>query len=91
MSVEHRFIRNPDVSCRPEEPEGGILYHPIDDRIELVNMTGLTIWRLLQGRTLEEIVLEMKDCFDDPPEEQLEKDVKEFLDRLVEIRFVIQK
>lgn len=91
MKDEQRFIRNPDVSCRPEEPEGAILYNPVEDLIEVVNMTGLTIWRLLQGRTIAEIILEMKAFFEEVPDEQLDLDAREFVNHLVKRKFILRQ
>ena len=88
MSGERRYSQNPDVSCRPEEPEGGILYNPVEDAIEMINMTGLTIWRLLQERTIGEIVSQVRDIFEGVPEDQLEDDVKAFIMHLVDRRFI---
>lgn len=88
MQAEQEYFQNPDVSCRPEEPEGGILYNPVEDAIELVNMTGLTIWRFVKGTSIRQIAKEMSEVFDNIPSDQLEADIKEFVLHLVEKGFI---
>ncbi|MBN1879714.1 PqqD family protein [bacterium] len=91
MNRQSIYDQNPDVSCRPEEPEGGILYNPTEDTIELVNFTGLTIWRLLDGKSIPEIVSEMLGMFDGISEDALKEDVTEFILHLVDKRFIKER
>ena len=82
------LCKNPDVSCRPEKPEGAILFNPVEDKIELLNMTGLTIWELVDNNTIGDISEGLIEIFGDVSREELEKDVIEFIDNLVEKGFV---
>ena len=87
-SEERRFYKNADVSCRPEEPEGAILYNAREDRIELLNLSGLLIWNRIDGSTLHNIAEEVTKIFEDSSFSEVKKDVEEFLINLSEKGFV---
>lgn len=83
-----RYIVNPDVSCR-EEVDGALLYNPDTDRVLVVNTTGLLIWQVLeQPHTLEEVVAILLERCDNVPQDQVHRDVGDFIARLQERGFI---
>jgi len=84
MTHAERYLANPDVSCREEEPnEGAILFNPDTDAILVINPTGLLIWRALeQPRTQEEIVSYLMETCEGVPADQVAEDVDLFLQSL---------
>jgi hypothetical protein len=84
MTHAERYLANPDVSCREEEPnEGAILFNPDTDAILVINPTGLLIWRALeQPRTQEEIVSYLMEACEGVPADQVAEDVDAFLQSL---------
>jgi hypothetical protein len=84
-----RFIRNPDVNLRDEDEDGGLLFNPDTDRIQLVSRTGLFIWKILdQSLTLDEITASLKDGFSDVPDQEVRGDVEDFIQQMVERGFI---
>jgi hypothetical protein len=91
MSEAKRYLANPDVSCREEEPEeGAILFNPDTDAILVINPTGLLIWRVLEEkpRMQGEIVTHLMENCDDVPTDQVAADVDAFLQALLPGGFV---
>jgi hypothetical protein len=88
--VKFRFLRNPDVVLREEDPdEGALLFNPDTNQVKVINTTGLFIWRQCGiARTLDEIVAEVQKGFDDVPSEQVAHDVKEFVDNMLASGFI---
>jgi hypothetical protein len=83
-----RYIVNQDVNLREQDANGALLYNPDSDRVQLVNSTGLFIWKLCeQGRTVNEIVTALQADFDDVPFEAITTDVEEFVAVMVDSDF----
>jgi len=81
MSENKKFMANPDVSCRIEDEDGAILFNPDSDSTQVINPIGLDIWRSVERhpRFLSEVVAHIKDLYEDAPENEVEKDVEEFV------------
>jgi hypothetical protein len=89
MSDARRYLANPDVSCREEEPEGALLFNPDTEAIMVVNSTGLLIWQVLdQPRTLDEIVAHLLEVCEDIPMDRVTADVSEFVQALESRGFI---
>lgn len=84
-----RYIQNPDVNLREEDEDGGLLYDPDTDRVQLLNSTGLYIWKLCaQGRTASEISAALKAEFDEVPQGEVAADVEEFISQMTDSGFI---
>ena len=61
-SVATRFLRNPDVVLREEDPEeGALLFNPDTNQVKVINTTGLFIWQQCgEAHTLDEIISEVQ-------------------------------
>ena len=81
MSENNKFMANPDVSCRVEDEDGAILFNPDNDSTQVINSIGLDIWRSVGKlpRTLSEVVSHIRDIYTDAPEDNVEKDVNDFV------------
>ncbi len=81
MSKKTKFLVNPDVSCRIEDDDGAILFNPDSDSAQIVNTIGLDIWRALEKlpKTLDEVVSNIKDIYENAPSDDVEKDVISFV------------
>jgi hypothetical protein len=88
--VETCFLRNPDVGVREEDPdEGALLFNPDTNRIQVINTTGLFIWKQCgEVHTLDEIITEVQKGFDDVPVELVAEDVRQFIDKMVASGFI---
>jgi hypothetical protein len=87
--VSPRYIRNPDVVLREEDPDGGLLFNPDTDQIRVLNVTGLFVWKLCDGsHDLPGIVAAMRESFDGVPEEQVASQVTEFIDEMMATGFI---
>ncbi len=85
-----RYLRNPDVVLREEDPdEGGLLFNPDTNQVKVINTTGLLIWQTC-GRvtTLDWIVAAVRENFDEVPSDQVAQDVQEFLEGMLESGFI---
>jgi hypothetical protein len=89
-SVATCYLKNPDVGLREEDPdEGALLFNPDTNRIQVINTTGLFIWKQCdEVHTLDEIVAEVQKGFEDVPLEQVAQDVQQFVDRMVASGFI---
>jgi hypothetical protein len=84
-----RYIVNPDVNLREEDEDGALLYNPDTDRVQLLNLTGLYIWKLCtQGRTVEEIIASLQADFDEAPADAVATDVEEFVTHMIDSGFL---
>jgi hypothetical protein len=84
-----RYLQNPDVNLREEDEDGALLYNPDADRVQLLNTTGLYIWKFCaQGHTTGEIISALKADFDDVPEDALAADVEEFVNEMIDTGFL---
>jgi hypothetical protein len=85
-----RFLRNPDVVLREEDPEeGALLFNPDTNQVKVINVTGLFIWQKCdKARAIDEIVAEVQKEFAEVPAEQVVQDVKDFMDDMVTSGFI---
>ena len=86
---EAKFMADPDVSFRPEDDAGGILYNAETDVLEVVNPTAAEIWKFLAApRTPAEVVAHLLDVCDGADREHVERDVRHFLESMRSKGFV---
>lgn len=85
-----RYMRNPDVVLREEDPdEGGLLFNPDTNQVKVLNTTGLFIWQQCgDGCTLDEITAAVQKGFEDAPADAVAGDVREFVEGMVESGFI---
>ena len=90
MSTTTKYLANPDVSCREEDPdEGALLFNPDKDSVIVINSVGLLIWRALgQPHSQAEIVASLEENCDNVPIDQVANDVDAFLKSLVPGGFI---
>ncbi|CAG0946989.1 hypothetical protein ANRL1_03525 [Anaerolineae bacterium] len=83
------YMRNPDVNLREEDEDGALLFNPDSDRVQLLNSTGLHIWKFCaEKHTLDEIVAALKENFEDIPADAVAADVEEFVNQMVDSGFI---
>lgn len=86
---EAQYLVNPDVSFRPEDEDGGVLFNADTDSLEVINQTAVEIWTYLSApRTQADVVEHLCEVCDGAPREEVEKDVGEFLESLVGKGFI---
>ena len=86
---EARYLADPDVSFRPEDGDGGILYNAETDVLEVINPTAAEIWKFLAApRTSADVVAHLLDVCDGAEREQVERDVRDFLESMRSKGFV---
>lgn len=84
-----KYLANPDVSFRPEDDDGAILFNADTDGLEVINPTAMEIWKsVATPRTETDVVTRLCEVFDDAPREQVAKDVSEFLESMVKKGFI---
>ena len=84
-----RYIANPDVVIREEDPDGGLLFNPDTNQIRVVNQTGLFIYKQCDGsKDLPAIISAVRDEFDEVPADQVDEQVKTFIDEMVSVGFI---
>lgn len=85
-----RFLCNPDVVLREEDPDdGALLFNPDTNQVKVINTTGLFIWQQCGvARTLEEIIAEVQKDFVEVPSEQVAQDVREFVNGMQAAGFI---
>jgi hypothetical protein len=89
--ISPRYVRNPDVVLREEDPDGGLLFNPDTNQVKVVNTTGVFIWQQCDGpRELDEIVTAVQKAFGEeaPAADQVAQDVREFVEEMVESGFI---
>ena len=89
-TVSPRYLCNPDVVLREEDPEeGALLFNPDTNQVKIINSTGLFIWQQCGHiHTMEEIVSGVKKNFDEVPTEQVSQDVQEFMQDMLATGFI---
>jgi SynChlorMet cassette protein ScmD len=88
ISRKDKPIANPLVVLREEFDDWAVLFNPDTARALGINPVGVTVWKGMDGKaSLEEIVSEIKDCFEDAPETVLEE-ITGFVNALAEEGFV---
>lgn len=86
---EATYLVNPDVSFRQEDDDGGILFNPDTDALELVNPTAAVIWTFLAApRTQAEVVEHLCEVCVGAIRAQVEKDVAEFFESFLKKGFI---
>lgn len=86
---EAKYLADPDVSFRPEDDDGGILYNAETDVLEVINPTAAEIWKFLAApRTPAEVVAHLLDVCDGADRAQVEQDVRDFLESMRSKGFV---
>lgn len=86
---DEKYLVNPDVSFRPEDDDGAILFNADTDGLEVINPTAMEIWKTLASpRTEAEVVAGLCEAFDGAPREEVAKDVSEFLESMVKKGFI---
>jgi len=74
------LVRNPDVILREEDPDGALLFNPDTNQIRMINTTGLFIWKQCDGKNdLSALLSALEANYEDVPEKEIEKQVKDFL------------
>ncbi|MBD3385516.1 PqqD family peptide modification chaperone [candidate division KSB1 bacterium] len=82
------FWRNPDVVLREEDKDGGLLFNPDNNQAKVVNTTGLFIWKHCDGADEHTLVDAITQAFDQAPPDEVEKDVREFIEVMVQTGFI---
>ena len=88
MKTSNKPIANPIVVLREEFDDWAVLFNPDTADAVGTNPVGVAVWRRMDGRrSLEQIVAEIKEEFDDVPGTALE-DIRKFVDKLAEGGYV---
>ena len=67
-------MANPLVVLREEFDDWAVLFNPDTARALGINPVGVAVWKGMDGKSsLEEIVSEIKDCFEGVPENVLRR------------------
>jgi hypothetical protein len=78
------YVRNPDVSLREEDEQGGLLFSPDTNQVEVINSTGVFLWSQCDGtHDLAYLLQALDEEFQHIPGE-VEEDVIKFLAGLAE-------
>ena len=86
---EAKYLADPDVSFRPEDDGGGILYSVETDSLEVVNPVAAEIWTYLAApRTRAEIVEHLCAACEGAARAPVEKDVADFVESLLKKGFI---
>ncbi len=84
-----RYIRNPDVVLREEDEDGGLIFNPDTNQIRVLNTSGLFIWQMCDGsHDLLGLVAALRESFDEVPEDQVAKQVMEFIEDMTAAGFI---
>jgi len=85
----NRYVQNPDVNLREEDEDGALLFNPDTGRVQLLNSTGLYIWKLCaDGHTTSEIIAAFRSDFDEVPEDKITADVELFISQMMDSGFI---
>jgi hypothetical protein len=83
------YLRNPDVVLREEDEDGGLLFNPDTNQIRVLNHTGLFIWKQCDAsHNLDSILAAVKETFDEVPEDQVNDQVRAYVDELITSGFI---
>ena len=84
------YIQNPVVTLREATEQGGLLFNPDMNQVQVLNSTGVFIWNLCDGKHEVEGLFQALDHeFDHIPSEQVEDDVMKFITSLEETGFLV--
>lgn len=88
LKETERLSQNSENIFR-EEDDGAFLFDPETGNLKYINTMGVNIYQLCDGSmTVGEVTTLVIDNFKDTAREQIETDVKHFLEALVEINFL---
>ncbi|MBD3241419.1 MAG: PqqD family peptide modification chaperone [Chitinivibrionales bacterium] len=86
------YVRNPAITIREEDPDGGLLLDPATNRLQVLNGVGMFLWSLCDGtRDQSGLVARIQDSFEDVPAARVAEDVRDFLNAMVSAGFVIAR
>ena len=88
MELSDKPVANPVVVLREEFDDWAVLFNPDTAGAVGINPVGVAVWKLMDGeRNLKEIVVHVKDQFDDVPKTVYEE-LTDFVGNLAESGFV---
>ena len=88
-TLSPRYLVNPDVVLREEDPDGGLLFNPDTNQLRVLNHTGLFIWMLCDGRhDLQGMISGLQEAYDSVPEDQVADQVRTYVDEMVSSGFI---
>ena len=88
MKLFDKPVTNPVVVLREEFDDWAVLFNPDTAGAVGINPVGVAVWKLMDGeRNLKEIVVHVKDQFDDVPE-TVDEELTDFVENLAESGFV---
>ena len=88
MNSTDRPIANPVVVLREEFDDWAVLFNPDTAEAVGTNPVGVAVWKRMDGkRKLDEIVAEVKSCYDDTPD-AIEAEISAFVAELAATGFV---
>ena len=88
MNQMNKPIANPNVVLREEFDDWAILFNPDTADASGINPVGVAVWKWMDGkRSLEEIVAEINNRFEEVPAGALEE-ISAFVSTLAEQGFV---
>ena len=88
MNQTDKPIANPIVVLREEFDDWAVLFNPDTAEAVGTNPVGVAVWKRMDGkRSIEDIVSEIKNSFEDPPEAVFQE-IGAFINRLAENGFV---
>ncbi|MDD8025701.1 MAG: SynChlorMet cassette protein ScmD [Acidobacteriota bacterium] len=88
MNQTDRPIANPVVVLREEFDDWAVLFNPDTAYAMGTNPVGVAVWKRLDGkRSLEDVVSEIKDGFEDTPD-AVSEEIAAFINQLAENGFI---
>jgi SynChlorMet cassette protein ScmD len=88
MNQADKPIANPSVVLREEFDDWAVLFNPDTANAMGTNPVGVAVWKRMDGkRSIEDIVLEIKNSFEDTPDASF-SEIAAFINRLAENGFV---
>ena len=88
MDQTDKPIANPIVVLREEFDDWAVLYNPDTAEAVGTNPVGVAVWKRMDGKSsIEEIVSEIKNSFEDTPD-TVSEEIATFVNTLAESGFV---
>jgi len=82
------LTQNPESIFRKEE-DGAFLFDPKSGNLKYINCMGVNIYQLcIDSRSVIDITSLVAENYRDIPEKQIEEDIKNFLQDLIEMKFL---
>lgn len=90
IEMSARYMTNPDVVLREEDEDGALLFNPDTNQVQVLNATGLFIWKQCDGaHDLATIVAAMEQAFEEAPAaDEVAQDVREFVKGMAAVGFI---